>query len=428
MNDNFKTKFFVDNRARLRRAVAADAPIESPIVVTANGLLQRNGDSTYRFRQDSNFWYLSGIAEPDILLVIDKDEEYLIVPWRDSVREAFDGLLSPEALAQRSGVKTILDDKTGWDRLGKRLRGTKSAATITAPPRYIEQQGFYPNPARIRLTKRLKEYDLAVTDIREPLTRLRSIKQSSEVEAIQQAVDITIDGLKHVMALVANISGDKSSKYRYEYEIEADLSREFRRHGYFHAFDPIIASGQRACQMHYLANNGALTAGDLLIFDVGAEAGHYAADIARTILLPESVPKPKTVKRKRQQQVYDAVCDVQDYALTLLKPGTINVEYEKQVEIYMGEKLRELGLVRTTNQIVERDVVRKYFPHAATHFLGLDVHDVGDYGLPMEPGMVMVCEPGIYIPEEGIGVRIEDDILITADGHKVLTAKMPRGL
>lgn len=428
MNDNFITKFFVDNRARLRRSVSVDAPIESPIVVTANGLLQRNGDSTYRFRQDSNFWYLSGIAEPDILLVIDKDEEYLIVPWRDSVREAFDGVLSPEALAQRSGVKTILDDKTGWDRLGKRLRGTKSVATITAPPRYIEQQGFYPNPARIRLTKRLKEYDLAVTDIRKPLTRLRSIKQLSEVEAIQQAVDITIDGLKHVMALVASISGDKSSKYRYEYEIEADLSREFRRHGYFHAFDPIIASGQRACQMHYLANNGALTAGDLLIFDVGAEAGHYAADIARTILLPESVPKPKTVKRKRQQQVYDAVCDVQDYALTLLKPGTINVEYEKQVEIYMGEKLRELGLVRTTNQIVERDVVRKYFPHAATHFLGLDVHDVGDYGLPMEPGMVMVCEPGIYIPEEGIGVRIEDDILITADGHKVLTAKMPRGL
>jgi Xaa-Pro aminopeptidase len=232
--------------------------------------------------------------------------------------------------------------------------------------------------------------------------------------AIQTAIDVTIDGLKYVTAKT------RLPKYAYEYEVEADLSRQFRRAGFHHAFEPIVASGERACQLHYMANAGALAADELLIFDVGAEAHGYAADISRTVALGGSERGPT----RRQQAVYDAVCEVQDYALAMLKPGTINVEYEKEVESFMGEKLRELGLIKT----IEHEAVRKYFPHATTHFLGLDAHDVGDYRQPMEPGMVMVCEPGIYIPEEGIGVRIEDDLVITPDGHTVLSVGIPRQL
>ncbi len=404
----FRSEFFAGNRARLRQLFSGTAPI----VITANGLLQRNGDTAFRYRQDSNFWYLTGVEEPDIVLVMDKDKEYLIVRGRDLVREAFDGHINPDDLLRTSGIATIFDEKTGWKQLGGRLKRSKHVATLAANPPYAEWHGLFTNPARADLIRTIKSYNdsIEMLDLRGHLTKMRAIKQPDELEAIQSAIDVTVDGLKYVTAK------SRMTKYAFEYEIEADLSRQFRKAGYHHAFDPIVAGGKRGCQMHYMANNGKLAADELMIFDVGAEVSNYAADIARTVSL--SGPS------RRQQAVYDAVCEVQDFALGMLRPGTINVEYEKEVEAFMGEKLRELGLIRT----IEHDAVRKYFPHATTHFLGLDAHDVGEYHQPMEPGMVMVCEPGIYIPEEGIGVRIEDDLVITAEGHTVLSARMPRRL
>ncbi len=408
MQPTFTSDFFAGNRARLRQLFAGTAPI----VITANGLLQRNGDTTYMYRQDSSFWYLTGVNEPDILLVMDKDKEYLIVKGRDMIREAFDGHIDTEMLIRTSGISTVYDDKTGWKQLSGRLKRSKHVATLAAAPAYAEWHGFYSNPARAELMRTIKTYndDIELLDLREHLTKMRSIKQPVELQAIQTAIDVTIDGLKYVTAK------NRLPKYAYEYEIEADLTRQFRKAGYHHAFDPIVASGVRACQMHYLANNGPLASDELLIFDVSTEVSGYASDVARTVALGEP--------SRRQQAVYDAVCDVQDFALSMLKPGTVNVDYEKEVESFMGEKLRELGLIKT----IEPDAVRKYFPHATTHFLGLDAHDVGEYRQPMQPGMVMVCEPGIYIPEEGIGVRIEDDLVITPDGHTVLSSRMPRQL
>ncbi len=177
-----------------------------------------------------------------------------------------------------------------------------------------------------------------------------------------------------------------------------------------------MANGQRAVTLHNVENNGSLDGAETTVLDVGAEVCHYAADITRTVM----AKKPS----QRQQAVYDAVLDVQEFALGMLKPGTVLKEYEQKVEHYMGEKLTALGLIDDTSH----EAVRKYYPHATSHFLGLDVHDVGDYTLPLEPGMVLTCEPGIYIPEEGIGVRIEDDILITENGHKVLSAGLPSRL
>jgi Xaa-Pro aminopeptidase len=409
MDSRFLSDFFAGNRQRLRELFTGTAPI----VVTANGLLQRGADSSFRFSQDANFWYLTGIDEPDIVLVMDRDKEYLIVPERSASRQAFDGVVSTQHLSQRSGVDEILAGEEGWERAASRLKKVKHVATLAVPPAYVDQYGLYTNPARAALTQKIKAYktDIELLDINQHLARLRMIKQPEELVAIQAAIDITTSTIKQT------IKASNLKKFSYEYEIEAALSQGFRSRGAAgHGFDPIVASGKRACTLHNVANNGELAADELLLIDTGAEVEHYSADITRTV--PVGSPS------RRQQTIYDAVLEVQEYAFNLLKPGVLLREYEEQIEHLMGEKLRELGLLKT----ISHEDVRKYYPHSTSHFLGLNVHDVGDYDRPLEPGMVITVEPGMYIPKEGIGVRVEDDILITATGIKILSDKLSRDL
>lgn len=409
MESTFNSGFFAGNRQRLRELFTGTAPI----VVTSNGLLQRGADSTYAYSQDANFWYLTGINEPDIILVMDRDKEYLIVPTRSANRAAFDGLPVPEELIRQSGIQSIYNDTEGWHQLSSRLKKVKHAAILAVPASYIEYYGMYTNPARRALVDRLKadKSDLEFLDLNLHLSRLRMIKQPEELAAIQKAIDITVKTIKEATKPV------KLHKYTYEYQLEAELSCGFRAKGAAgHAFEPIVASGKQACTLHNVANSGALSADELIIIDTGAEVEHYAADITRTI----SLGKPSL----RQQNVYDAVLDVQGFALNILKPGVLLKDYEQQVEHYMGKKLNELGLIKD----ITHEAIRAYYPHATSHFLGLNVHDVGEYERPLEPGMVLTVEPGIYISEEGIGVRIEDDILITTRGVKILSNKLPRTL
>lgn len=404
MSVSFTAEFFSQNRERLRSLFTGRAPI----VLTANGILQRNGDNAFAFRQDSSFWYLTGITDPDVILVMDKTKEYLIMPDRDEVRVAFDGKLDEEKFRQISGIEEVLDEKTGWKRLSHRLRKVQHIATLGAAPAYTGHFGLYVNPARARLLARIKEEnaDAELLDLRPHLTRMRGVKQPIELAAIQQAIDITVETLKAVRK--------KLPKYEYEYQIEADISYSFRTKGaQGHSFTPIVASGANSCVLHYLDNNAPLAGAPLLYLDVGAEYNYYAADITRTYFLKEPT--------KRQAKVFDAVQEVHQYAASILKPGVLIKAYEQQVEHFMGEKLRELSLIK----LVERSEVRKYFPHATSHSLGLDPHDAADYERPIEPGMVFTIEPGIYIPEEGFGVRIEDDVLITPDGVDILTKKLP---
>ena len=409
MESNFTSQFFAGNRARLRGLFTGRAPI----VVTANGLLQRSGDSGYAFNQDANFWYLTGIDEPDILLVMDRDKEYLIVPKRSPSRETFDGAIAADILKQRSGIKTVYDDKSGWKQLESRLKKVKHVATVAPAPPYIDHFGLYANPARAVLLSRLKTYkpELELLDLGPHLSRLRMIKQAVEITAIQKAIDITVSSIR------ATTKPNKLKSFKHEYEIEAELSRGFRRLGSEgHAFEPIVAAGERACTLHNVTNNGKLAANQLVVIDVGAQVEYYAADITRTVSTGNFT--------KRQQSVYNAVLEVQNFAIKLLKPGLMLKDYEQQVEHFMGEKLRELGLIKTINSAN----VRKFYPHATSHFLGLNVHDVGDYDRPLEPGIVLTVEPGIYIKQEAIAVRIEDDVLITATGNKILSNKLPRAL
>ncbi len=403
---NFGPDFFTANRLRLRALFTGTAPV----VITAHGVLQRSGDTTFPFRQDSNFWYLTGINEPDVLLVIDKDREYLILPKRAPHQETFDGAIESAALTERSGIGMVLDQKIGWKQLAARLKRAKHVATLAAPPAYLNGHGFYTNPARSTLITRLKEVnpELELLDLRDHLTRLRMVKRPEELVAIKQAIAITTASIKTTMK--------RRTSFAYEYEVEAALSQGFRRRGTYHGYEPIVAGGQNACTLHYIANQSLLQSRDLLLIDVGAAVEHYSADITRTYAL-----QPPT---KRQLTVHAAVLEVQDFARGLLRPGVLMKEYEQQVAHFMGEKLRELGLIKSINE----ETIRQFYPHATSHFLGLDVHDVGDYLRPLEAGMVLTVEPGIYIPRERLGIRIEDDVLITAKGAQVLSKNLPRSL
>ncbi len=406
MYRHFDSDFFSNNRRRLRELFSGTAPI----VLTANGLLQRNGDSAFSFRQDSSFWYLTGVPDPDVVLVMDKSQDFLILPNYGEVKELFDGAQNGDVLREVSGVDMVLDEKEGWKKLHKRLGKVKHVATLPVPPAYSNHYGMYTNPARAKMVERLKEGNAAIEllDISRHLARMRMVKQPEELAAMGEAIDITSQVIKRIA---------KKARYEYEYEIEADITAHFRKHGaQAHAFAPIVSAGERACVLHDTDNNGEIRSNQFVVIDIGAEVDNYSADITRTL----HFGKPT----KRQRDVYAAVLDVQNYALSLLKPGALLRENEQLIEQYMDEKLREIGLIKTINH----DTVRKYYPHATSHYLGLDTHDVGEYDRPLEENVVITVEPGIYIPQEGIGVRIEDDVLITANGYEIMSKKLPREL
>ncbi len=405
MKPYFTSAFFAKNRRALCRRVDAEL-----IVVTANGLLQRSGDTTFPFRQDSNFWYLTGLDEPDLVLVIDNDHETLLVPEHDEAWVRFEGGIDRPALQEKSGIKHILGLTEGWQFLGASLKQSKEVATIEPPPAFIDRHNFYTNPARAQLVKKIysQNADITLQDIKPILIAMRLVKQPAELKALQAGIAITEQALQQVQQNLQD--------FKFEYEIEAFISHFFRTHRAQHGFDPMVAFGQNATRAHAMQNNSPLRGPGLLLLDISAEVDHYAADISRTYAV-----YPPT---KRQLAVFEAVKDVHAYALSLVKPGATLRNNEKLVEHYLGQKLQRLGLIEKP----EREAIRYYFPHATSHYLGLDVHDVGDYDTPLVPGMVVTVEPGIYIPKEKIGVRLEDDILITKTGSQNLSAGLPHAL
>ena len=407
MSDIFTADFYAANRQRLRSLFQGTAPI----VLTASARLQKGIDESF-FRQDGNFRYLTGLTDPDLILVLDKDREYLILPEQSQYELDFHGAINAEVYTQISGIQTVYDAKSGWKKLGSRLKKVKHIATLAPPPAYVEVYGFFTNPARTHLLERIKTYNeqVELLDLRQHFAVMRMVKQEPELQAINRAIDVTITTLKSVKR--------KLQKYSYEYQIEADITHGYRWKGSEgHAFDPIVAGGKNAAIIHSMKNESSLDPKGLVLLDVGAQVAGYAADISRTYSMSGN-------PTKRQRQVYDAVIEVQKYATDLLKPGVIIRDNEKLVEQFMGEKLRSLGLIKN----VEHDEIRRYFPHATSHHMGIDVHDVADYERPLEPNMVLTVEPGIYIPEESIGVRIEDDVLITSAGTMSLTEKLSRDL
>lgn len=402
----FSSIFFAGNREQLRTETG-----DGLIVVTGNSVLQKSGDATFELAQDGSFWYLTGVDEPDVVLVMDGAGEYLIVPGRDKTMEMFDGRIDPAALTKISGVGEVLDEKVGWDKLKTRLKQTKKVATLGALPARVEPHGFYANPARARLIRRLKAArpGIELTDIRLPLARLRAVKQPLELTAIEAAINLTAEALTQAKESVAT--------FGHEYELAAAIDYHFGKVGAESAWRPVVASGSHTCQMHYNAGRDRLKNGELVVVDIGARVDNYTADMARTWAIGGQ-PTP------RQQAVHTAVLATQQFAFTQLKPGVLLKDYEQAVKQFLGQQLRALGLANA----IDKDVLRRFCPHLISHFLGIDPHDAGDYDQPLEPGMVLAVEPGIYIPKEGLGVRIEDDVVITASGCRVLGRRLPSGL
>lgn len=402
MSDLFTSEFFVGNRNKLHDELGANL-----VVMSANGLLQRSADTTYPFRQDSGFWYLTGVNEPDYILVMNGSSTFLIEPKRWEHRDQWDGAVDKKLLKSISGIDEIEEHHAGWTRLDMLIRKYKKVHTITPAVSYEEHFGFYTNPARAHLLEALhKHRKLELVDIRKNIARLRQVKQAPELLAIQKAIDITGVALRTVSGRI--------EKYKSENEVNADLTREFIRRGADgHAYEPIIASGRNAATIHYMNNDKPINPGDLLLMDVGAQYAGYSADITRTYATGKTT--------KRQKDIVAAVNRVQALAIGLLRPGTDMKEYEGKVDAAMAKELVKLGLL---GDVADKKRLKKYYPHLASHFLGLDTHDAADYTLPLSPGMVLTVEPGIYIPEEGIGVRLEDNVLVTEMGVKVLSAKI----
>lgn len=406
MNQDFESNFFAGNRQRLLDGSGAKL-----IVLTANGLLQRSADTTFAFRQDSNFWYLTGIEEPDFLLVMTPEETFLIAPSRPDQRDMWDGAVDKRQLQAISGINLVLDHHAGWTKLDMLLKKLKKVHTITPAEAYFERFGFYANPARATLLTALKKHrSLELVDIRKVIASMRQIKQGPELQAIKEAIEITAKSIEKVLRKVRT--------YKYEHQITADITAEFLRLGATgHAYLPIVATGDNATTLHYVNNQSRINKTDLILIDVGAEVNNYSADISRTF----AVTKPSA----RQYAVHKAVLSVQTSALKLLKPGVVMKEYEQAVDKLMAKELLSLGLLEDVD---DQTKLKKYFPHLASHFLGLDTHDSADYDLPLLPGMVLTVEPGIYIPEENLGVRIEDNVLITEKGNEVLSASLSSSL
>jgi len=402
----FDADFFGDNRRKLLGVLNDDALC----VLSANGLMQRSADTTFTFRQDSNFWYLTGIEEPDCVLVLSAEKTFIILPNRADHRDLWDGALSTKELKDVSGIVEFYEHTEGWNLLDRMIKKTKKIHTATPFEPYFEHFGFYANPARGTLITALKKHrTLELVDIRKDIARLRQVKQPVELAAIQRAIDITAKSLKHVRK--------KLPSYSKEYEMVADITADFIRNGARgHAYSPIVASDKNAATIHYVQNNAEINPNSIVLFDVGAEVENYSADISRTYAVGKATP--------RQKAVYKAVKEVQEYAMSLLKPGVLMKEYEGKVDLFMAKQLKKLNIL---DDITDKKRLKKYYPHLTSHFLGLDVHDSADYEMPLALNMVLTVEPGIYIPEESIGIRIEDNVRITESGAEVLSSGIDAG-
>lgn len=387
-----------------------DAVENSLVLIPAHALLQSSADLTFPYRQDSNFWYLTGIDEPDLLLAIDTTDASttIMLPARSEYQNEWDGELDTSKLEQLSGIDAYVPIDKLESMLKAAVKSGKKIGYLQPLENRVEPYGFYSNPARRLLQTTVKEIlsniesslKIELVDVRMQLARLRQVKQPAELASIQKAIEVTATTIQKVKASI--------SVYASEKDIERALSSQFHKHADGHAFEPIVASGKNAATIHYKQNSAPIVKNQLLLLDIGALHNKYAADISRTW----AVGTPT----KRAVDLHAALLDVQDYAFSLLKPGVLLRDNQKKVETYSKKLFSKMG-VKTSD-----------YPHGISHFLGIDVHDAGDYGSPLAEGTVITVEPGIYLPEEGIGIRIEDNVRITKNGVENMSKMIPRSL
>jgi Xaa-Pro aminopeptidase len=407
---------FVENR---RNFISRMLP-GSVAVFHSNDEQTRSGDQFFPFRQNPDFFYLTGIDQEKSILMLFPDSP------NPALREVLFLLETNEHIAIWEGHKFTKEEATIASGINRVEWLPMFESILREAMSYAEHVylGTNENPRyageaecrNIRFAHDLKrKYPLHQYQRATPIiSSLRLVKSQAELEIIQKAIEITGKAFIRVLRFVKPGVA--------EYEIEAEILHEYlRNRATGHSFYPIVASGANACVLHYVINNQVCRDGDLLLLDSGAEYANYAGDLSRTFPVNGRFSA-------RQKQVYNACLRVMKRARAMLVPGTCIDAFQKEVLKIMEQELLSLGLLTRhdiDNQDPANPVVKKFFPHGTSHFMGLDVHDQGHRFETFRPGMVLSCEPGIYIRQEGIGIRIENNILITENGPKDLTENVP---
>jgi Xaa-Pro aminopeptidase len=410
-------QLFIENRKRL----AARLPPNSIAVLNSNDVMPTSADGVHPFVQQTDFLYLSGIDQEESTLLLfpdareEKHREVLFLRETNEQIALWEGRrYSQDEAATVSGLKTVFWN-TEFEAVFRNLALQADRIFLNSNEHLRAAAVVETRDARFgkwcRETFPLHRYDRLAPI----LHHLRAVKSPIEIDLIRQAVEITGQAFRRLLGFIR--------PGVWEYEIEAEIWHEFlRRRSRGPAFQTIVASGSDACTLHYVKNAKQCRAGDLVLIDFGAEYAHYAGDLTRTVPVSGHFTP-------RQRAVYDAVLRVQKAGIQMLRPGSSLDAYNAAVGRVMEAELIELGLLDSAavqSQPKDKPLYKKYFPHGVSHHLGLDVHDYGDRFRPFEAGMVFTCEPGIYIREEGIGVRIENDIRITDQDPVDLAADVPR--
>jgi Xaa-Pro aminopeptidase len=405
--DRIDKSLYINNRQNFTVQMAAN----TLAVFNSNDIYPVSADSTLPFAQHRDILYLSGVDQEESILVLFPNasnpahREVLFLKETSELIAIWEGeKLTKQTAFETSGIQTVYWLQQ-FPTIFKQLMA--------------EAQGIYLNTnehlrantevetREDRFIKQVKQdYPAHQVHKAAPIMhKIRSIKHQIELELMQTACNITEAGVRRLLGFI--------KPGVWEYEIEAELAHEFlRKRSKGFAYTPIIASGKNACVLHYIENNQQCQDGDVILLDVGAEYANYSSDLTRCIPVNGRFTA-------RQKAVYNAVLHVKNEATKLLVPGTIMVEYHKQVGLLMEEQLVNLGLI-TMDDIKNQDpawpAYKKYFMHGTSHFLGLDTHDVGLWHEPIAANMVFTVEPGIYIPAEGLGIRLEDDVVVQASG------------
>ncbi|MFM7292456.1 MAG: aminopeptidase P family protein [Planctomycetia bacterium] len=402
-----------------RRQLTAHLPERSLVIVHAADVLPTTGDGTLRLHPASDLFWLTGIEQEESVLVLAPDaidpacREMLFVRQPNELLTIWEGhKLSKDQAIAISGISKIrwLADLPGV------LHGLMGESrTVYLNSNEHERAGTDVEPRDLRLARQLlARYPLHHYERLAPLLRqLRAVKSPAEVELVRQAIDITDQGLRRMLAVLR--------PGVMEYELEAELIGEFTRRRGRMAYEPIVAAGKNACVLHYQENDQPCRDGDLVLVDVGASYANYASDLTRTYPVNGRFSP-------RQRAVYESVLRVLEHSIARATAGTLLRDWKREAQLEMNEELLGLGLL-TKEQVgkdtPEEPACRKYFMHGLGHSLGLGVHDLAPQNGPLAPGWIVTVEPGIYIPEEGIGIRLENDILVTEDGPVDLCRHVP---
>lgn len=414
---------------RRRQALLAKMAPASAALIFAAPEVTRSADSEYPYRQNSDFWYLTGFNEPEAVLVLIKSDEthnhsVLFNRLRDKSAEIWFGRrLGQDAAPEKLGVDRALAFSEIGAQLHQLLNGLDVVYHAQGEYAYADSIVFAALEKLRHGARQNLSAPATLTDWRPTVHEQRLFKSEEEIIAMRRAGEIT--ALAHTRAM------EKCRPGMFEYQLEGEIHHEFNRHGArFPSYNTIVGSGENGCILHYTENESQMRDSDLVLIDAGCEYKGYAGDITRTFPVNGKFSAP-------QRAVYDIVLESLETALQLYRPGTSMQEVTTQVVRIMVNGLVNLGILKgEVDQLIADNAHRPFFMHGLSHWLGLDVHDVGAYGQDrsrvLEPGMVITVEPGLYIapdadvPAEyrGIGIRIEDDILITADGNENLTASV----